>query len=190
LLDEYSGRAVFCYAFFVSKGLNEKDIHKETFTVYGGKCLSRKEVQTCVDKFSQERSKVADDTRLGRSVEVATEATVQRVEGLIRADRRITIDSVATVLGCSHGLAYSIMHDRLTFRKACERWVRRELKNREKKKRMGLSLEHLLRCADEGEYMLNRFVTGDESWVHHYQPESKRVLMQRKHPIVHLQPKI
>jgi hypothetical protein len=40
---------------------------------------------------------------------------VQRVEELIRADRRITIDSVATTLGCSYGAAYSIMHDRLKF---------------------------------------------------------------------------
>jgi hypothetical protein len=40
-----------------------------------------------------------------------TEATVKRVEDLIRAHRRIMIDSVATALGWSHGLAYSIMHD-------------------------------------------------------------------------------
>jgi hypothetical protein len=58
--------------------------------------------------------------RPGRSVEVATETNVlQRVEELIRADRRITIDSVTTALGCSHGSAYSIIHDRLKFRKVC-----------------------------------------------------------------------
>jgi hypothetical protein len=79
-----------------------------------------------------------------RPVEIATEATAQRVEELIRADRRITIDSVATALGCSQGLAYSKMHDHLKFRKVCARWVPRELKDREEKiKRMGLSLEHL-----------------------------------------------
>jgi hypothetical protein len=45
------------------------------------------------------------------------------LEGWIRADRRITIDSVATSLGCSHGLVCSIMHDRLRFRKECpENW--------------------------------------------------------------------
>jgi hypothetical protein len=60
--------------------------------VYGGKCLSRKEVHNWVEKFSQGRLKVADDARAGRSVEIATEATVQRVEELIRADRMITID--------------------------------------------------------------------------------------------------
>jgi hypothetical protein len=31
--------------FLLAKGLNAKDIHKEMFPVYGGKCLSRKAVQ-------------------------------------------------------------------------------------------------------------------------------------------------
>jgi hypothetical protein len=39
-----------------------------------------------------------------------TEGTVQWVEELIRAERRIMIDNVATALGCSHGLAHSIIH--------------------------------------------------------------------------------
>jgi hypothetical protein len=30
--------------------------------------------------------------------------------------------------------------------------------------------------------MLNRIVTGDESWMHHYQPESMRASMQCKYP--------
>jgi hypothetical protein len=47
---------------------------------------------------------------------------------------------------------------------------------------MGLSLQHLLRYADEGGDMLNRIVTGDESWMHLYQPEQKRASVQWKHP--------
>jgi hypothetical protein len=57
-----------------------------------------------VEKFSQGRSKVTADDRPGHPVEIATEATVQRMEELIQADRRITIDSVATALGCYRGL--------------------------------------------------------------------------------------
>jgi transposase len=92
------------------------------FPVYGGKCLSREAVHDWVEKFSQERLKVADNARTGRPVKIATEATAQRVKESIRADRRITINSVTTELGCSHGLAYGIMHDRLKFRKLCVRW--------------------------------------------------------------------
>jgi hypothetical protein len=61
----------------------------------------------------------ADDALPDRPVEIATEATVQRVEELIRADRKITIGSVATVLRCSHGLAYSITHVSKSMRTVC-----------------------------------------------------------------------
>jgi hypothetical protein len=81
--------------FWWVKRLDAKDIHNEIFPAYGGKCLSRKAFHNWVEKFYEGRSKVADDARPGRPVEIATEATVQRVEELIRADRRITIDSVA-----------------------------------------------------------------------------------------------
>jgi hypothetical protein len=43
-----------------AKGLNAKDIHKEMFCVYDGKCLSHKSVHNLVEKFSQGRLKVAD----------------------------------------------------------------------------------------------------------------------------------
>jgi transposase len=46
---------------FVGRGLNAKDIHKEMFPVYGGKCLSRRKVYNWVEKFSEGRSKVSDD---------------------------------------------------------------------------------------------------------------------------------
>jgi hypothetical protein len=51
------------YFLFWGKGLNSKDIHKDMFPVYGGKCLSRKAVHNWVEKFSQGLSKVADDAR-------------------------------------------------------------------------------------------------------------------------------
>jgi hypothetical protein len=43
-----------------TKGLNAKNIHKETFLVYGGNCFSLKGVHNWVEKFSQGRLKVAD----------------------------------------------------------------------------------------------------------------------------------
>jgi hypothetical protein len=47
---------------------------------------------------------------------------------------------------------------------------------------MGLSLQRLLRYADEGENVLNKNVTGDDSWMPHYQPESTRASTQWTHP--------
>jgi fructose/tagatose bisphosphate aldolase len=97
-----------------------------------------------VEKFTQGLSKVADDAGPGRPVEIATEATVQRVEELIRTGRRITVDRVAIALGSSHGLAYSKMVDHLKFRKVRARQVPRELKVREKMDRMGVPATSLI----------------------------------------------
>jgi hypothetical protein len=163
VLEDCSKKGQSSVASFVGKRTQWKGYSQKMFPVYGGKCLSRKAVHKRVEKFSQERSKVADDNSPGRPVEIATEATVQRVEELIRADRRIMIDTLATALGCSHCLAYSIIHDRLKFRKMWARWVPREPKEREKIKIMGLSsygMQMKEMC------MLNRIVTGEESWVH------------------------
>jgi hypothetical protein len=44
------------------------DVHNETLYVYGGKCLSLKAVHGWVEKFSQLRSKIADDARTGAKV--------------------------------------------------------------------------------------------------------------------------
>jgi hypothetical protein len=78
------------------------------FSVYGGKCLLHKAVRNWVEKFSQGRSKIADDARPGHTIENVTESTVQHMEESTQADRRIMIDSLATALVCSHGLAYII----------------------------------------------------------------------------------
>jgi hypothetical protein len=58
--------------FLRAKGLSAKDIHKENFLVYSGKCLSHKAIQSWVEKFSQGRSKVADDTPPNAEVAVTT----------------------------------------------------------------------------------------------------------------------
>ncbi|BFZ08992.1 hypothetical protein BsWGS_12031 [Bradybaena similaris] len=98
--------------FWGAKVLPAKDIHKEMFPIYADKCLSRKVVHSWVEKFSQGRSKIVDEIQSGHPVETAAEASMQRVEEMIRADRRVMINYVASEIGCSHGLVYSIMETR------------------------------------------------------------------------------
>jgi len=42
--------------------------------------------------------------------------------------------------------------------------------------------QHLDRYDKEGDAFLDRIITGDETWVHHYEPECKRQSMEWKHP--------
>jgi hypothetical protein len=62
VLEECTTKQLCSVAHFLwAKGLNAKDIHKEIFPVYGGKCPSCKDVHNWVEKFSQGHFKVADD---------------------------------------------------------------------------------------------------------------------------------
>jgi hypothetical protein len=48
--------------------------------------------------------------------------------------------------------------------------------------RLDICYRHLVRYREEGDNFLQRIVTGDETWVHHYQPKTTRKSMQWKYP--------
>ena len=72
--------------------------------------------------------------------------------------------------------------DTLEYSKVCARWVPRQLTEVHK-------LSHLEACSEFLEYchsdkiFLQRIVTEDETWVHHFESESKRASMEWRHPI-------
>jgi hypothetical protein len=62
--------------FLRAKGLNAEDINKQIVPVQCGECWSCKAVNNWGEKFSQGRSKVADDARSGAK---AADTTVKRL---------------------------------------------------------------------------------------------------------------
>ena len=67
------------------KDMTAKDIHKEMLPMYGEHCLSRQAVYNWVQKFSEWRTSIEDEHRVGRPVQIATPATLQRIADIIRA---------------------------------------------------------------------------------------------------------
>jgi len=62
--------------FLWAKGMAAKDIHKEMLPMYGEHCLSRQAVHNWVQKFSEGRTSIKEEHRVGRLVEIATPATL------------------------------------------------------------------------------------------------------------------
>ena len=52
----------------------------------------------------------------------------------------------------------------------------------DKQTRVDICQKHLDRYGNDRDISLDRIITGDETWVHHYEPESKRQSMEWKHP--------
>ena len=101
---------------------------------------------------------------------------------MILANRRTTIDELAQSLLISHGSAQEIIHEILGYRKVSARWVPRQLTEQHKRRRVEICQTLLTRNNNEGEEFLGRIVTGDETWVHYYSPESKWQSLKWKHP--------
>ena len=118
----------------------------------------------------------------GRPSTSTTDEKIQQAREMVLANGQVAVDEVACSLQISHGSAYQIIHDELGFHKLCARWVPRELTAEHKRKRVEICQRLLDRYNNEGEEFLSRIVTGDETWVHHYEPESKRQSMEWKHP--------
>ena len=66
--------------------------------------------------------------------------------------------------------------------KVSARWVPKLLNDSQKAKRAEVSRKNLRLYQGDPEAFLNRMVTVDKTWVHHFTPETKEQSKQWKHP--------
>ncbi|UYV60390.1 hypothetical protein LAZ67_1001022 [Cordylochernes scorpioides] len=129
---------------------------------------------------------VHDDERSGSPVTATDNAAVAVVRNVVEADCRVTIDEIIIRLPPGIEIRRSsigtIMSDVLDFRKVCARWVARLLLENHKQQRMEAARVFLEMHQRDGDQLFSRIVTGDESWVHHSTPETKRQSMVWKKP--------
>jgi histone-lysine N-methyltransferase SETMAR len=166
--------------FLWAKDTAPTDIHRELTNVYGDGVMSVQSVRKWCRYFEAGHSSLKDEDRSGRPS--TSEDIVSLIDDAVKENRRVTLAQLQTMFAVSHGTLWDIVHDRLGYRKVCARWVPRQLLPPQKEARMGTSLAFLLRYEAEGEEFLRRIVTGDETWVHHFEPQSKAESMTWKHP--------
>ena len=93
---------------------------------------------------------------------------------MVEEDARVTVAQLAHDLGISSGSVVAILHEKLRYSKVCARWVPHLLTEDQKKV-----------CVDWCRQMLNHFnggeskgvweiVSGDETWVYSFDPETKQ----------------
>ncbi|GBM16379.1 hypothetical protein AVEN_129704-1 [Araneus ventricosus] len=107
---------------------------------------------------------------------------VVSVEVKILENRRFTISTLSNDFPeVSRSVLYKIASEKLNFKKLCSRWVPKLLTEDHRNKRFECSLNFLTRYNEEGDVMVSRIVTGDETWVSYVTPESKQQSMEWRH---------
>jgi len=132
-------------------------------------------------RFKTGRTSVGDDEHTGRPTSCTTPETVARIQQLIRQDRRWTIRDIAEEEGVGYGTCQRLLTEELGMHRVAAKFVSRILTADQKQQRVNVCTE-LRQLVSDDETFLSRFVTGDESWVCGYDPETKQQSSQWKSP--------
>ena len=122
-----------------------------------------------------------DAPRLGRSKTVTTPEIIDQIHELILEDRWISAKSIALQLDISRERVGPIIHDNLDMRKLSAKWVPKCLNADEKRQRCQSSEQHLEFFRRDANDFLSRLVTMDETWLYHYDPETKQRSVEWRH---------
>ncbi|UYV70650.1 hypothetical protein LAZ67_8000166 [Cordylochernes scorpioides] len=122
-----------------------------------------------------------DEHRPGIPVESVTQENIDKIHVLFMLDRRMTVRRIEETLGILKTTVDRIMREHFGLRKLSARWVPKLLTPDQKAVKRKLSLDNLALFEANPEEFVNRFVTMDETWAHHFTPESKQQSMQRRH---------
>lgn len=166
--------------FLDAKGLRPVDIFREILEIYGNVINQRNVTKWC-KLFYEGREELHDQQRSGRP-SIKTADLIQKVDETVREDRRITMQQLQKKFpDVSVRSLFEIVTEDLAYKKICARWVPRQLTDEHKKKRMGSAMQFLKLYHEFGDSLLDRIVTGDETWIYYYTPENRRQSQQWKH---------
>ena len=107
--------------------------------------------------------------------------SVAAVEKLIVANRRVNVSEIVKELQIAAGSVENIIHKQLHMSKVCSRWVPRKLRQHDRHQRVASCQELLDLYTSDKEKFHPCLVTGDETWIHHWDPDSKLESMQWQH---------
>ena len=106
---------------------------------------------------------------MSRPSTITADENIEAVERIVMGDRQISIRRLADELAIIH----EIMNNHMSMKKVCTRWVPKLLTPIERANRVDCCQELLQQSEVNPAKFFDCIVTGDESWIHHYDPLSQ-----------------
>jgi len=141
--------------------------------------LNRTQVFQWHTRFKTVRTLV-DDKHTGRPTSCTTETDAQ-IQQLNCQDQHRNIRDIAEEVGVGYGTCQQVLTEELGICRVAAKFVPRILTADQKQQRINVCTE-LHQLTSDNEMVLSRVVTGDESWVYGYNPETERQSSPWKSP--------
>jgi len=164
-------RAMILYDFKV--GLGPKECLERLQTAFGELAPSRATVYNWYGEFRRNRPFLTDEERPGRPPTAVTEENIDRVRKLLKQNPRLTYEEMQNFMDISARSLNEILHTHLNVRKVCARWIPHFLKAEEKEVRVNWCRQLLNKYENTDLWQRSEIVTGDETWIYQYDPETK-----------------
>jgi len=144
--------------------------------VYGDNAIKKTAVYKWVKDFSEGRDSVTDEEGSGQSATSRTEENIANVRQIVRENRQLTLKSMPEQVNIDRETVKKILSEDLDMRKVCAKMVPKDCTKEQKQRRVTIC-QNLLERQDD---ILGCVITGDETWVYQYDPETKRQSAQWK----------
>ncbi|XP_054737848.1 protein GVQW3-like [Anastrepha obliqua] len=103
---------------------------------YGTSAPGKSTVIDWYADFKRGRTDTNDAHRSGRPNAAVVPEKIKQVHKLVLADRKLKLDDIADIVKISKGSVFTILHDHLSMRKLCSKWVPRLLTVDQKQQRL------------------------------------------------------
>ena len=140
---------------------------------YGNGALKYATVCKWIHRFNDGRESIENDPWVGRPVSVLSEKNVATVKTLIEEDTHYTLQEIEELSSIHLSSVLKILRERLWLRKICARWVPHLLTDERKQSRVRLASQVIEKYDKCYPCCLKEIVTGYETWIYHFQPDSK-----------------
>ncbi|UYV76456.1 hypothetical protein LAZ67_14000438 [Cordylochernes scorpioides] len=124
-------------------------------------------------RFKAGRISIEDDPRQGRPKFQRTDENVQKITDLIKENPRTTLLELEHDTGIYKTTIGRIVTKDLKLKKTPEKFIPRFLTNEQKLCRLA-TCENMLEMTRTDPKWKDKIITGDETWVYGYDPETKR----------------
>jgi hypothetical protein len=170
-MDKIEYRAVT--KFFVKEGLTPNEIHLKSIKVYEDSSPLFSTIKKWTAEFKCGRTSLEDDPCEGCPKSATTPEIIEQVHDMVLDDWRMKVHEITETIGISKEHVGYILYEELDTIKVCARLVLCLLTADQKCTHIKIS-EQCLECFNKNKTdFVCRFVTMDETFVHHYRPESK-----------------
>jgi len=166
---------------FFLQGKVPKEIHSILTEALGEHAPSYATVKNWVAQFKSGDFSTCHALRPGRPKTGTNPEIIDQIHKLILEDHQISAKSIAEQLGISCERVGSIIHEDLDLRKLSTKWVPKCL-NADQKRQRCQSSEHIWNFfrSDPNDF-LSRLMTMGETWLYHYDRETKLQPMEWRH---------